>query len=103
MSVWCLARNGSSRRKGACIALLWLGGGTARAEARPSDSALAHDLFDQGRALMEQKDYSRACKKFEDSRRLEVDGGGGTVLNLALCSEALGKTGTAWAEFPRSA
>jgi hypothetical protein len=63
------------------------------------DPALAHELFDQGRALMERGDYDHACGKFEESRRLDPGGGGGTVLNLALCEEKRGRTGTAWALF----
>lgn len=73
--------------------------GTAHADEPAQDSKLAHDLFDQGRALLEQHEYERACQKFEDSRRLTPTGGGGTVLNLALCRELSGKTGTAWALF----
>jgi hypothetical protein len=49
---------------------------------------------------MEQGDYPRACQKFEESRRLDPgSGGGGTMLNLALCEQLSGKTGTAWAHF----
>jgi hypothetical protein len=46
---------------------------------------------------MDQKDYARACKKFEGSARL--DRAVGTVLNLALCYELQGKLATAWARF----
>ena len=60
-------------------------------------STIAHELFDQGRALMEQKEYARACKKFEESQRLNP--GGGTLLNLALCYELSGRTASAWGRF----
>jgi hypothetical protein len=64
----------------------------------PSDqAAIARELFDQGRTLMSSHQYAEACKKFEDSERL--DPGGGTLLNLALCHESLGRTATAWAEY----
>lgn len=72
----------------------------AVAADEPADSALAHDLFDQGRELMSRKDYEKACQKFEDSRKADPHrGGGGTLLNLALCYELSGRTGTAWALF----
>jgi tetratricopeptide (TPR) repeat protein len=69
------------------------------ATADPVDerATLGQELFDQGRALMEQKDYARACKKLEESARL--DRAVGTVLNLALCYELQGKLATAWASF----
>jgi hypothetical protein len=72
---------------------------SALADEPPHDTAMAHDLFDQGRRLLEQQDYQHACQKFEESRRLDSGGGGGTLLNLALCRELLGQTGTAWALF----
>lgn len=51
---------------------------------------------------MEEHDYDRACAKFEESRRLDSGGGGGTLLNLALCEEKRGRTGTAWALFRKA-
>jgi hypothetical protein len=60
-------------------------------------SALAQTLFEEGRRLMEEKRYPEACPKFEESLHLRP--GTGTLLNLALCNEQLGKTATAWAQF----
>jgi hypothetical protein len=57
-------------------------------------SALAETLFDEGRGLLAEGRVEQACAKFEESQRLEA--AGGTLLNLALCREAEGKTATAW-------
>lgn len=65
----------------------------ASGEATP----LAQTLFEEGRRLMEAKQYAPACPKFEESLRLRP--GTGTRINLALCNEALGRTATAWAQF----
>jgi tetratricopeptide (TPR) repeat protein len=64
---------------------------------RTEDRLLARSLFDEGRTLMAAHQYAAACEKFEESQRL--DPGGGTLLNLALCHERLGKTASAWLAF----
>src|SRR5262245_21968497 len=60
-------------------------------------SADALDLFNQGKALFDQHKYEAACAKFEASYGIEA--GGGTLLNLALCHEKVGRTATAWSEY----
>jgi hypothetical protein len=72
---------------------------TARAEPEPAaeDRALATALFKEGRKLIEDGRVPEACRKFEESQRL--DPGGGTLLNLAECHGREGRTATAWAEF----
>ncbi|MBK7579742.1 MAG: hypothetical protein IPI67_05975 [Myxococcales bacterium] len=84
---------GSACAYGLALALLV---SSAHADPTPSDRALATQLFKQGRALMQQKKHAEACPKLEESQRL--DPGGGTLLNLALCHEAVGRTATAWSE-----
>lgn len=72
----------------------------ARAADPPAASpgqSTALVLFEEGRRLMEAKRYAEACPKLEESLRLRP--GTGTLLNLALCNESLGKTATAWAQF----
>lgn len=68
----------------------------ALGEPTEADRAAATALFKEGKRLMERKEIAPACRKFEESQRL--DPGGGTLLNLAVCHEAEGKTATAWSE-----
>ena len=68
----------------------------ARAQ-QPGDPAAAQSLFDEGKRLMQEKNFAAACPKLAESQRL--DPAGGTILALALCHEGEGKTATAWAEF----
>ncbi len=69
------------------------------ASAQPSagDKAVATQLFEDGRSLLDRGKFDLACPKLEESERL--DPGGGTLLNVALCHERQGRTATAWVEF----
>jgi hypothetical protein len=58
---------------------------------------MATQLFKEGRALLDAGRVGPACRKLEESQRL--DPGGGTLLNVALCHEREGLTATAWTEF----
>ena len=57
----------------------------------------AEELFRQGKAEMAKGNYERACPMFAESYK--QDPGTGTLLNLALCHEAIGRIATAWGEW----
>lgn len=61
------------------------------------DPVAAEALFSEGRALMEQQDYAKACRKLEESYRL--DPVTGAQFALALCHEKEGRLASAWVEF----
>jgi len=61
--------------------------------ATPSPRSPADILFEDGRALLEQKDFNAACAKFEASHKLEP--APGTLFNLAVCEEGRERFATA--------
>ena len=66
---------------------------SASARAQSSGSAEAEELFKQGRAALEAKDYATACSKLAESNRLER--AVGTLISLAQCQEAQGNLASA--------
>lgn len=60
-------------------------------------AARAEALFNQAKALAEQKQYDKACPLYAESQRL--DPGIGVLLYYADCLEKSGKTASAWAKF----
>ena len=78
----------------ACTALVTafaLGSVPAHAEG---DVEKAARLFKEGRAATTAGDNATACPKFSEAQRL--DPAPGTLLNLGLCEEALGKLASAF-------
>lgn len=71
--------------------------GEPSARADEQNAAAAEMMFRQGRALMVSGDVREACQKFDESKRL--DPAPGTLLNLAQCYEALGRTASAWVNY----
>jgi hypothetical protein len=70
----------------------------SRVHAQSNDStALAEQLFNQGRELAHANHWAAACPKFEASYR--YDPTLGTRLNLATCYEKLHKLASAWAHY----
>jgi len=88
----------------AVLALLAVSGSPATAASAAAGSAPAASsqgnaeaLFQDGRSLMAAGRAVQACQKFSESNRL--DPATGTLLNLAVCNQAIGKTATAWSQF----
>jgi hypothetical protein len=79
----------------ACLVSLCLLATTAPALA--DDAAIARTLFKEGRELVVAGQYEQACRKFEESLRL--DAGIGTEFNLADCWARVGRTASAYQRF----
>jgi hypothetical protein len=96
------ARHASEPRRVAiaiAIAIAIMGPGLLHAApAFAQANAPAEALFEEGKALLQQKRYPEACAKLKASHDLDREAVG-TLLNLALCHEATQKYATAWVEF----
>jgi hypothetical protein len=80
------------------LLLAWVATLAIPAPARAQDATpIAEQLFRDGRALMERGKTDEACEKFSSSQSLSP--ALGTLLNLALCREAQGRSATAWSLF----
>ena len=68
-------------------------------ERSPSEDAQtrAAALFQDARALMDQKRYVEACPKLEEAAALAE--GVGILFNLASCHQQIGRTASAWKGF----
>jgi hypothetical protein len=88
----CRVRHTASRlSRLACAA--WLVTGVARADKMTD----AEELFRRAKGLMAENKPREACPLLEESERLDPQMG--TLLNLAICHESVGKIASAWGEF----
>ncbi len=75
---------------------------SASAQAEPpTNDARAEQLFRSGEKKFDSGDYPAACEDFFQSLKLGPKLG--TLLNLALCHETVGKPVTAWHEYSHAA
>ncbi len=76
-----------------CAAALLTTSGLAHADKLTD----AEELFRRAKALMAENKHRDACPLLEESQKLDPQMG--TLLNLAICHESIGKTASAWGEF----
>ncbi len=83
--------------------LLALNGGAALAQGAGdmSNEMRAESMFRSGEKKFDSGRHIEACADFKESLRLAPKLG--TLLNLALCHETVGRTATAWSEFHHGA
>jgi len=86
-------------RRGACTAILVMAVATPGAVAAQDAGAVARakELFENGKRLLEGKQYETACPLLAESFQLAA--ATGPLLALAVCHERQGKTATAWSEY----
>ena len=77
--------------------LLGLSVSRPAAAADAASSRKADESFQQGHVLLEDKRYTDACPKFEESQR--QDPASGTLLALAYCEELSGLLATSWGNY----
>ncbi|HEX2871546.1 MAG TPA: tetratricopeptide repeat protein [Polyangiaceae bacterium] len=75
--------------------------GPVLAEPHVDAAATAEKLFQRGRSAARRGDWQRACEDFAASQ--ELDPGAGTLLNWAMCEQALHKLASAWLHFNEAA
>jgi tetratricopeptide (TPR) repeat protein len=88
--------------RGVSIVVMVVVAAVAPAAAQPAaNTALAEQLFNEGRDLGKANNWAQACPKFEQS--LRYDPALGTRLNLATCYEKIGRLASAWGEYRQAA
>jgi hypothetical protein len=69
----------------------------ARADAPPTERAIAERLYERGQQQLRDGKTEAACESFAES--LRIDPGTGILLRLAACHEAADRLASAWVEF----
>jgi hypothetical protein len=82
------------------VAVAMFASPAARAEGQ-SNEMRAEALFRSGEKKFDAGQHAQACQDFEASLKLAPKLG--TLLNVALCHETVGKVATAWREFQHAA
>ena len=90
-------KSGAARIGGFGAALFMMVVSSAAAAQTPAQKAAAQAMFDQAKELMKAGDYTTACKRLEESQRL--DAGMGTQYRLAECYEKSGRLASAWSMY----
>lgn len=89
-----------------CVGLALVTAATGHASAQAGSGGLSNEmraeyLFRTGEKKFDSGKHAEACADFAESLRLGPKLG--TLLNLALCHETVGKPATAWSEFNHGA
>jgi hypothetical protein len=88
----------ASRSRGLIIALGALTAALCLCEpASAQNKGAAQVLFEAGRRAASEGDYATACRKFDESNRMEP--AVGTLLNLGNCEEQQGRWATSWLRY----
>jgi tetratricopeptide (TPR) repeat protein len=81
----------------AALAIVAVSATSFDVRAQTDTAAAAESAFSMGRARMTEGKYEEACAAFAESLRLER--ATGTLYHIALCSEKLGRTASAWSAY----